>query len=306
MSADLPDYSRSRAILIGTSVYQDPHFRPLPAVANNLRGMHEVLTDPALCAWPAERTTVLKDPSDVRKLVQRLRRLAQETTDVLLVYFAGHGTITRRGQLCMILTDTESADADITGLEFERVSEALLDSPAQMKIVILDCCYSGRAIEVLSGADAIADSTDTRGVYTLTASDHTAHVVALDQQADAYTSFTGELLDLLCTGIVGGPPKLMLNDIYLHLRHRLGAAGLPTPNQRGTDTADRYPFTQNAASAETCARGGEGTNTLDLPVDAQLREPPSPIDPSGGETAAGGEGEKKARRQTRVGWRPAR
>lgn len=248
MSANAPDYSRSRAVLIGTSVYSDPQFPPLPAVANSLRGMLEVLTDPGLCAWPTERTTVLKDPSDVRRLVQTLRRLAGESTDVLLVYFAGHGTITRRGQLCMILTDTEYTDADITGLEFERVREVLLDSPARTKIVILDCCYSGRAIEVLSGPAAIADSTDIRGAYTLTASDHTAHVVALDQQAGASTSFTGELLDLVRTGIVDGPAKLTLSDVYVHLRHRLQARGLPAPNQRGTDTVGRYAFARNVAA----------------------------------------------------------
>jgi uncharacterized membrane protein HdeD (DUF308 family) len=250
MNADLPDYSRSRAILIGTSNYQDPQFPPLPAVANSLRGLREVLTDPGLCGWPAERTTVLKNPPDVRRLMQNLRRLAQDTEDVLLVYFVGHGTILRRGQLCLVLTDTEADDSDITGLEFERVREALLDSPARTKIVILDCCYSGRAIEALSGTAAVADSTDTHGVYTLTASDHTAHVVALDQQADAYTSFTGELLDLIRTGVADGPEMLPLGLIYLNLRHRLQARGLPAPNQRGTDTADRYAFTRNAAVPE--------------------------------------------------------
>jgi hypothetical protein len=249
MSGDVPDYSRSWAVLIGTSVYSDPQFPPLPAVANSLRGMRELLTDPGLCAWPAERTRVLKDPSDVRRLVQTLRRLARESADVLLVYFAGHGTISRRGKLCMILTDTESTDTDITGLEFERVREVLLhDSPARTKIVILDCCYSGRAIEVLAGADVVADSTEIHGAFTMTASDHTAHVVALDQQPGAPTSFTGELLDLVRTGIVDGPAKLTLNDVYVHLRHRLQVRGLPAPNHRGTDTAGRYAFARNVAA----------------------------------------------------------
>jgi hypothetical protein len=250
MSSDeLFDYSQSQAILIGTSRYADSFFPPLPAVANSVRGMRETLTDPALCGWPAERVIAWEDPTDVRPLVRDLRRLARQTLDVLLVYFVGHGTITPRGQLCMILADTDADNADITGLEFERLRQAVLDSPARTKIVILDCCYSGRAIEVLSGTQLVADSTDTRGVYTLTASDHTAHVVALDRQADAATSFTGEFLDLIHTGVPGGPERLTLSDLYLHLRRRLRARGLPAPNQRGTDTADRYLFTHNAAIA---------------------------------------------------------
>jgi len=244
----VPDYSQSWAILIGTSQYADPSFPALPAVTNSLRGMRDSLTDPTLCGWPADRVLVWENPADVRRLVRDLRRLTRTTPQVLLVYFAGHGTITPRGQLCMILGDTDADDADITGLEFDRVREAVLDSPADTKIVILDCCYSGRAIQALASSATVADSTDTRGVYTLTASDHTAHVAALDQQTATATSFTGEFLDLIHTGIPGAPERLTLSDLYLHLRHRLQARGLPAPNQRGTDTADRYAFTRNAAA----------------------------------------------------------
>ncbi|WP_214106406.1 caspase, EACC1-associated type [Acrocarpospora catenulata] len=247
MSSEHTDYSRSTAILIGTSNYQDSSYLPLPAVTNSLNGLREVLTDSELCGWPADRIIEWRDPSDVRQILQKLRRIARDTEDVLLVYFVGHGTIVGRGQLCLVLADTEASDPDITGLEYERVRQALLDSPARTKIVILDCCYSGRAIEALSEG-TIADSTDTRGVYTLTASDHAAHVVALAQQAEACTSFTGELLDLVRTGILDGPQYLPLNLIYLHLRRRLHTRRLPEPNQRGTDTAGEFVFTRNAAA----------------------------------------------------------
>ena len=243
---DLPDYSRSRAILIGTASYQDPGFLPLPAAANSLAGMRQVLTDPDLCGWPAEQVTVLADPSDVRRLVQTLRRLARNTDEVLLVYFVGHGVIMRRGHLCLALADTDAEDPDITGLEYQRVREALRDSPARVKVAILDCCYSGRAIEALSTATDITNITDTQGVYTLTASDQTAHVPPLDQQANTTTSFTGELLDLIRSGIPGGPERLTLGTLYLHLRRRLHVRDLPSPNQSGTDTVAQFPFTRNA------------------------------------------------------------
>jgi len=242
-----PDYTRSRAILIGTASYQDPKFLPLPAAGNSLREMREVLTDPRLCGWPPDRVTVLENPADMPVLVQYLRRVARSTDDVLLVYFVGHGVILPRGQLCLVVTGTNAEHADITGLEYQRVRDALTDSPARVKVAILDCCYSGRAIEAASAATEIADSTDVRGVYTLTASDHTAHVVPLDQQADTTTSFTGELLGLIRTGIPGGPQQLTLGGLYPHLRRRLDQRGLPAPNQRGTDTADRFAITRNAA-----------------------------------------------------------
>lgn len=247
MTPRLPDYSRSMAVLIGTSAYQDAAFPAVPAAANSVTGLREVLTDPRLCGWPPERILVIRDATDSRRLVQRLRRLAKETHDVLVLYFAGHGVLTPGGELCLILTDTDASDPDVTGVEYARVREALVESPARMKVAILDCCFSGRAIESLSGVSGVADSTDTRGVYTLTASDHAAHVPPIERQTTAYTSFTGELLDLIRTGIPGEPDTLTLNVIYHQLRHRLRTRGLPAPNQRGTDTADRFTFTLNAA-----------------------------------------------------------
>ena len=184
-----------------------------------------------------------------------LRRLARETDDVLLVYFADHGVIVPRGELCLILTDSDAEDPDITGLPYHHVREALLDSRARLKVSVLDCCFSGRAIEALSGGIQIASSTDIRGVYTVTASDQTAHVPPLAEQASATTSFTGELLDLIRTGIPGGPEWLTLDLLYRHLRDRLRQRGLPDPNQRGVDTAAQFSFTRNAARRSPASPG---------------------------------------------------
>jgi glutamate transport system substrate-binding protein len=243
---ELPDYSLSRAILIGTANYGDPGFTPLPAAANSLNAMRQLLATPELCGWPKERITVLENPTDAPRLLQNIRRLTRETDEVLLVYFVGHGVLQRRAQLSLVLADTDSDDSDLTGLDYQRIREILLDSIARVKIVILDCCYSGRAIEALSD-EGIANSTETHGVYTLTASDRAAHVVPLDRQHDTATSFTGEFVDLVRAGIAGEPEQLTLSTIYRHLRHRLQKRALPTPNQRGTDTADQFPFTKNAA-----------------------------------------------------------
>jgi hypothetical protein len=257
----LPDYQNSLAILVGTSKYEDSAFPDLPAAANSLNGLHEVLTDQALCAWPPERIEVIGNPADARRLVQRLRRHAEATTDVLFLYFVGHGVVLDRGHLALILHDTEASDPDITGLEYERVRLILRDSPARVKIIVLDCCYSGRAIEALSVAESVADSTAIAGAYTLAASDHTAHVVPFEQQHDAYTSFTGQLLELLRGGLPGADTDwLTLNTIYVHLRQRLNERGLPAPNQRATDTADHLIFARNVGRMIS-NRGALGTGT---------------------------------------------
>jgi osmoprotectant transport system substrate-binding protein len=244
MSASLPDYPRSRAVLIGTSAYHDKRFRQLPAAKNSLNGVREILVDERLCGWPQERVEVLLNQQHRPRLITDLRRRARETTDVLIVYFVGHGIITPQGELCLALTDTALDDPDVTGLEYRFVRSALIDSPARVKVVILDCCYSGRAIQALSSPE---DFGDIRGAYVIAASDHAAHVPPPAEQPLACTSFTGELLELIRTGIPGGPETLTLHTIYTHLRARLRSAQLPDPNHWGTDTAGDFVVTRNAA-----------------------------------------------------------
>ncbi|MBL1120384.1 caspase family protein [Streptomyces sp. 110] len=243
------------AILIGVSQYQDPSLPNVPAVLNSLHTMRRLLTDPDLCGWAESQVHVLEDPVGSSELALRLHRLAEKTTGTLLVYFVGHGVLTKTGALCLATSDTQLRYPDLTGLEYDKVRSALLGSPAQVKLVILDCCYSGRAINGLAGSDQshFAAAAEISGVYTLTAADQVAHVPSPEAQKIACTSFTGALNDVVRSGIPNAPALLSLSDIYPKLKHVLRVRNLPEPNQRATDTATFYPFSRNVAYA-----GGTG------------------------------------------------
>ncbi|MFC4565917.1 PQQ-binding-like beta-propeller repeat protein [Nocardiopsis mangrovi] len=235
----------SRAILIGVPHYQDSAYRSYPAVGNSVDGMFNLLVTSGLCGWKADQVTRIIDPANAGRFLVRLRELAQETTGVLLLYFVGHGVLSEQGELCLALADTDHNNPDTTGLEYSRIKRLVYSgSPAATKIVILDSCFSGRAIG-LGTADAtqLADLSSASGTYTLTAADDLAHVSA----GSSYTAFTGEFLGLLTgDGVPDGPSGLTLGNIYPHLRHRLAARGLPRPNQRSEDTAAAFVFARNA------------------------------------------------------------
>jgi hypothetical protein len=242
----LPDPQRSYAVLIGTSTYHFPELADLPAVHRNLGALAGVLTDQALGWLPAERCIVLSDPTDVRVVYRTLRQYAAIAEDTLLVYFAGHGRTGPRNELYLGLTDTNPDELRVSALPFDLIREVLSDSPATNRVLILDCCFSGRAIQDMSGPDeAILGQIGIEGTYTLTSAP--ANVVALAPIGAEYTAFTGELITLLRTGIPNGPELLTFATLYPQLLYTMTILGLPLPRQRGTGTVDQLALTRNPA-----------------------------------------------------------
>lgn len=245
----MTDYTNSRAVLIGVSCYKDTNVSNVPSAAKSLQKLRALLIDPDLCGWPEDRVTVIENPPTASRLAQQLRKLAEETTATLLVYFVGHGALSDRGELCLVVGETEIADPDpdLTGLEFRHVRDAVLRSPAKSKIVILDCCYSGKVIPDLSVDDTrFANFTEISGAYTLTALDRQARTPPAEE-IERCTLFTEALIDIVRKGLPSAPEFLTFSAIYQELLQQVRAAELPRPNQRGTNTILDYPFSRNVA-----------------------------------------------------------
>ncbi|NBE95088.1 hypothetical protein FE391_18685 [Nonomuraea sp. KC401] len=258
------DFSASRAVLIGVSDYDDPEFLPVPAARNSLDAVYEVLTDSDLCGWPEGRVTMIRNPSNAGRLAAQLRSIAADAHDIFMLYFVGHGTLTPRGELSLTLTDTVASDCDYTGLRYSWVREAFLDTPARTKVVILDCCAAGRALQALSVSNQILQSVAIDGVYTFAATEGSApaHVVPLKHQASEMTSFTRELVRVIRSGVPLAPTWLTLEHIYTHVRHGLLGKNLPAPNRSLLGNVNNFRFTRNAASH--AIHSEKGGNYLDL------------------------------------------
>jgi Caspase domain len=242
----------SRAVLIGVSAYEYAEFPPIRAARNSLQAMRSLLADPALCGWPREQVTAIPNPISAADLATTIADLAESTAGVLLLYYVGHGVLSARGELCLTVTSTRPDRPKISGLPWDTVADVLRGCPASRRLAILDCCFAGQAIEALTGDGdpGLADIAHVEGVYTLTATtrNRAAHVPPPGQQDTACTSFTGELQDLVRSGLPGKAPELTFADIYPALRQRLRGKGLPAPGQRGTDAVGQFAFTANAAA----------------------------------------------------------
>lgn len=246
----LPDPRRSNVVLVGTGSYRHPDLPDLPAVRNNTADLAALLTDRRDGSFLAGRCRVLDDPQGTVGVFRALREHAAAAEDTLVLYFAGHGLVNSRLDLYLSMADTVPDELAVTALSFDIIRDLLRDSPATNKVVILDCCFSGRAIQGMSGGDpAAAEHLAVEGSYVLTAT--TANRQALAPPGARHTRFTGELIRILRHGLPDGPPLLTLQAVYRHLLHSSRRDGFPQPAQRGTGTADRLALARNLWSAET-------------------------------------------------------
>ncbi|MET8446667.1 tetratricopeptide repeat protein [Streptomyces sp. NPDC005209] len=249
----LPDPRRSRVVLIGAGRYTDPALPDLPAVDRTLTDLATLFTDPYYGLVPQDHCTVLLDDGDLRSVGSRLRAAVAAAEDLLLVYYAGHGLVGgRRHDLYLALADSELAAPEFNSLEYDKLRSAVLDSPAETKLVVLDCCFSGRAVsDSLAGggeAERIG-RLEVAGTYVLTSAQRDQ--VALALPGEEHTAFSGRLMRLLREGVVGGPELLTVDDLYQRLRAIMESEGLPTPLNRRAGTADRIALGINRAFAAT-------------------------------------------------------
>lgn len=250
----LPDPQRSRAVLIGASRYSDKMLPDLPVVGKTVSDLATALSDPAHGMVPESNCTILVDEGDLRMLGRKLKVAAREAEDLLLVFYTGHGLIGgKRHELYLALPESEWADPEFNSLEYDKLRSAVLDSPAATKVIILDCCFSGRVVTDTM-ADPVAEvigQIEVDGTYVLASAQRDQ--VALILPGEDHTAFTGRFLRLLREGVPEGSELLTIEDMYRQLLITMKAEGLPEPQRRGTRTAEMLALARNRAFAATAA-----------------------------------------------------
>jgi hypothetical protein len=239
----LPDRTASRAVLIGTSTYSS--LPSLPSVQNNVRSLARCLMDPELWGIPAENTCLVIDPESHGDMLDPIRSAVESASDTLFIYYAGHGLLDARNSLLLGLTGTVSGKVH-TATPYDWIRDNVLECRASRRVVVLDCCYSGRALGAMSdGVAEVADEAAAEGTYVIAAASENKRATAPVGQC--YTAFTGALIELLERGEPGGPEYWTLDATYLHLRSKLKASGYPEPQKRDRNTAGAVALARDRA-----------------------------------------------------------
>lgn len=155
----------------------------------------------------------------------------------------------------MTLPDSAPA-AGYTTLRYEDGRRLVVDPAvrARRKVIVLDCCYSGRAlVGGMSAGEHVADQAVVEGTYLLTASAETRK--ALAPPGEGYTAFTGELVEMLSRGVPDGPELLDPDTVYRRLRASPAAKSRPLPQARNRNTGGLIALARNLAHRRPTASG---------------------------------------------------
>jgi hypothetical protein len=238
--ARFPRFDASYALLIGVSEYQDHEtrgFSEVPAAVHNLAALQSLLAPANGAGLPREKCRMVSNPRTGEGMRSAIKRAAETATDVLLLYYVGHGWKIE-GDLYLAAQSSSPDSIETTGLAYRTVRRLVRSSPAAIRVIILDCCFSGVATGLLSGGSELHLSASeveiapaepvvgrqADGVCVIASSG--PNQPSRDSDGADYTAFTGHLLAALKAAQKSGALS-DLEAVFEETKAAMKAADLP-------------------------------------------------------------------------------
>ncbi|WP_405021326.1 caspase family protein [Kitasatospora sp. NBC_00070] len=233
-----------RVLLVATATHGGPLLTSVPAAATSCRDLRTALIE--RCGVRPDRLRVLLDPADAQTMARAVTEEAQRADTVLLVYFIGHGLLGPDGELYLAATGTDRLTAGMAGhqaLSFFSLRQALEASRASSVVVVLDCCFSGRAS--LGGGPSLPAfaMTPAHGMYLM----GSAEQLALAPPDAVHTAFTGALLEVLAHGDPRGLRQLTLDALFDGVFRTMSERQGPLPRRQAGDRSGQLVIAPNPA-----------------------------------------------------------
>jgi hypothetical protein len=255
------DQSTSLAILFGVAEYRNKKlFEPMPWIENNLSALSKILSDSQIVGFTRVLTKLNPSMGDIAEELDAIRSAGTQI-DTLFIYYCGHGVV-EAGEY--FLTGIDAGATPVQKFPFDRFEKLFLRINAKRKILILDSCFSGRAIshslaDVNSVLEASADSLTQKekdisdndpyrqGTFVLCSADRDQPAKALDESGEM-TAFTSVLINRLRNGIAGRSDlQLPISTVVQAVRADAVQRGLPEPVTSDKRQLGGWAFFGNAA-----------------------------------------------------------
>lgn len=215
------DVANSGIIIVGASEYSDDKLANLWSVDGNLETLPDILR---------KRTNIqdielYRNPSEWSELFVHVREKFKKCKDTVIFYFSGHG-ILFSNELYLALGGTVHDDPESSSaIPIRKIKEYVNQpSSAKRKILILDCCFSGAAVQTMGGLEDPAEIdayvqrqySDIKGAAIISACAHDR--LALAPEGDRFTKFTSHLIQVLESECTDSEDHMTVGQLFTALK----------------------------------------------------------------------------------------
>ena len=219
------------ALLIGVDDYDQTSFKRLHTPPNGVRALENVLSDPKIGHFNRVKTLINPDFITMQQEIEDLFFHAQ-MTDLILLYFAGHGVKDEHNKLYLTNRSTVKYKSGelrkSTAIKADFVIEVMSSSLARQQVVILDSCFSGAFPDGLlamdDGSVDVGNQFGGEGRAILTAASSTNY--ALEQDGEELSIYSKYLVEGLKTGAAApdGKDTIAVIDLHEYIQSKIKTA----------------------------------------------------------------------------------
>lgn len=198
-----------RALIVGIDDYPDT---PLSGCVNDAVAFGQLIQTHG-DGSPNFDVRLETDISNKAQLKKAIIELFDGKSDTVLLYFSGHGHLSGLGGY-IVTPDYKQYDE---GISMDEILLMATKSKAIDKIIILDCCHSGKFGTPAISADKAAQIVE--GISILTASRDSESAI----EVNGHGIFTNLLLDSLRGGAADLRGHITPGSVYAYIDQALGA-----------------------------------------------------------------------------------
>ena len=204
------------------------------AVADAL-AMKEVLLNKDICGF--DEVIDLVDRTSKEALVEVEKILKRVGSDLVFIYFSGHGKKDFENDLCLLFNDTEEETLLATSLTFDFINKCRRYPSRKSVIIILDCCYSGVAgIRDTSDVMEALKKHSGSGTVILTSTGLTGSPTAKEEEKLGHGIFTYYLIEGLENGQADmqGEGHISIDNLYNYAFEKTTGSCSQSPKKEGS------------------------------------------------------------------------
>lgn len=272
------------ALIVACADYDDRRLQGLSAPLEDAAAFAAALEDRTRGDFQV--TVVLNQTSGAVSEEMEAFFSERRRTDLLLLYFSGHGIKDADGRLYFAARNTRPDRLRSTGVPATFVHDLMEQSRARSQVLVLDCCHSGafaRGMVAKSGGQVgIAEHLAGRGRVILAASDAMQYAFERGEMVGfgevPSSVFTHCLVEGLRTGRadLDGDGFITADELYDYVhRHITEAAGHQSPTMSSFDVHGELVIARNPAVTWSTNQSVAETPTL-LPHKPPPKPPPAP------------------------------